>query len=175
MGMISMVVAMDKNNGIGKDNKLLWHLPQDLRYFKELTQGYPIIIGRKTYESIVSKIGKPLPNRLNIVMTRDRDYPAPKEVIVSESVDMALTSAKYFAKDIFVIGGSTVYEQFMPYVDRLYVTEIDEEFEVDAYFPQIDQSVWKEDLSKRLRGRRDNKNPYKFYFKVYNKLLTSDK
>lgn len=119
---------MDRNRGIGKDNKLPWHLPSDMLHFKQTTTNHVVIMGRKTYESI----GKPLPNRTNVVITRNTDFADPR-VITYNSVGRALRRLRN-VKDIFVIGGSEIYKAFMPYTNKLYLTVVDAEFDVDTYF-----------------------------------------
>jgi dihydrofolate reductase len=133
---ISIIAAIGKNRVLGKNNKLLWHIPEDLRRFKNLTSGHPVIMGRKTYESIFAMLGKPLPNRTNIVVTH-LDYPAPEGVIVSHSLPEALSRAKDSkgSEEIFIIGGGQIYEAALPFTDRLYLTLIDDEQEGDTFFP----------------------------------------
>lgn len=156
--MISLIVAMDNNRLIGKENDLPWRLPADLQYFKQTTMGHTIVMGRKTFESI----GKPLPNRRNVILTGNKDY-HHEGVKVIHSVDDLMSLEE--ESELFVIGGATVYEQTMNVVTRLYVTHIEEAFEGDTYFPEIDSSVWKE-VSKK-QGIKDEKNPYVYYFTVY--------
>lgn len=156
--MISLIVAMDNNRLIGKENDLPWRLPADLQYFKQTTTGHTIVMGRKTFESI----GKPLPNRCNVILTGNKDY-HHEGVKVIHSVDDLISLEE--ESELFVIGGATVYEQTMNVATRLYVTHIEEAFEGDTYFPEIDSSVWKE-VSKK-QGVKDEKNPYVYYFTVY--------
>ena len=139
--MISIIAAVSNNGVIGVDNKLPWDLPEDLKRFKELTTGNVVIMGRKTYESI----GKPLPNRINIVITRNKDFFVPG-VLTANSLNSALLKAGG-NKDIFIIGGGEIYEQSMGFADKLYITEVDMEVEGDTKFPTIsDQwSVTEED------------------------------
>ncbi|OOE14156.1 dihydrofolate reductase [Fictibacillus arsenicus] len=158
--MISFVVAMDENRAIGKDNDLPWYLPNDLKHFKKTTMGKPIIMGRKTYESI----GKPLPGRENIVVTRDQSYEAEGTTIV-HSVDEVL---KMNAEEICVIGGSEIFKQFLPVADRLYITEIHHTFDADTYFPKLNDDEWKE--VSRTAGIIDEKNKYPHDFVVYKKI-----
>lgn len=156
--MISLIVAMDNNCLIGKENDLPWRLPADLQYFKQTTTGHTIVMGRKTFESI----GKPLPNRNNVILTGNKDY-HHEGVKVIHSVDELVSLEG--ESELFVIGGATVYEQTMHVATRLYVTHIDEVFEGDTYFPKIDSSVWRE--VSRKQGVKDEKNPYAYYFTVY--------
>ena len=135
---ISLITIMDKNNGIGFGNNLLWKLKDDLSYFKETTTGSVVIMGRKTFESI----GKPLPGRINIVLSRkDLDIDG---VTVVNNVQSALDLAKGHNKKIFVIGGSEIYKLFLPYANHLHISEVDDEKEADAFFPEINLTEWKE-------------------------------
>jgi len=132
---ISMIVAIGKNRVIGKANTLLWHIPDDLKRFKTLTTSHPVIMGRKTFDSIVGMLGKPLPNRTNIVVTRDTTWKF-EGVVTAHSLEEALAKAKTLdQEEIFVIGGAQIYEQALPRTDRLYLTLIDDTKEGDAYFP----------------------------------------
>src|SRR3989338_5690291 len=136
--IISLIAAMDKKRVIGKDNKLPWKLSSDLKRFKKLTSGKPVIMGRKTFESI----GKPLSNRINIIITRDKNY--RKENCVSvHSADEALEAAKG-ADEVMVIGGEQVFREFLPKAGKMYLTFIDKNFEGDAYFPEFDENEWEE-------------------------------
>lgn len=140
--MISIIVAVSKNNVIGKDNQLIWHLPADMKFFKEKTIGHIIITGRKNYESIPEKF-RPLINRVNIVITRQKDYKAPGAIIVN-SLEQAIQTAKEQTKDeIFIIGGAQIYVQSIDLVDKMYLTKINQEFDGDTFFPEIDYSNWK--------------------------------
>jgi dihydrofolate reductase len=136
---VSIVAAIGAgrsfNGGLGKDGKLLWHIPDDLRRFKELTMGHPVIMGRKTFESIVDIIGKPLPGRTNIVITRDPNWQY-ENVLVFHSLEEALAKARELdQEEIHIGGGAQLYEQALPYVDRLYLTLVDDNKEADAFFP----------------------------------------
>ncbi|MFC5271932.1 dihydrofolate reductase [Adhaeribacter terreus] len=155
--MIALVVAMAENNVIGKNNQLIWHLPADLKHFKNLTSGHPIIMGRKTYESI----GKPLPNRTNIVITRQEDY-KPEGVLVAHSLSEGLMLAQQLDTNIFVIGGAEIYKQAMFLADTIYLTEVHHEFEGDTFFPEIDTLLWVE--TEREEHKADEKNPYDYAF-----------
>ncbi len=138
--MINLIWAMDKNRLIGKDNDLPWHYKEDLQYFKEITLNHTVLMGRKTFDSIVSRIKKPLPKRKNVVLTRTIKESEFDNVEYINNVDEYLSNLK---EDIFVIGGSSIYEQTLKYADRLYITHIDNEYEGDAYFPEIDLSEYK--------------------------------
>lgn len=129
--MITLIVACSRNWVIGKDNQLIWHLPEDLKRFKRLTTGGTVLMGRKTFESI----GKPLPNRTNLILTNDLDFKADGCTIYHSLID-----ALQHDKNIFVIGGSQIYQQTIKVADRIELTMIDKDFEGDAYFPQIDQN-----------------------------------
>ena len=144
---ISAVVAIGRdkqhNHVIGCNNKLLWHIPDDLKRFKALTLGHPVIMGRKTFESIINVLGKPLPGRTNIVITRDINWSYP-EVIVTHSLEEALDRAKELDREeIFIGGGTQLYQEALPLMDRLYLTLIDDEQEGDAYFPPYEQEFTK--------------------------------
>lgn len=137
--MISIIVAMDNRNGIGKDNKLPWHLPSDLAHFKRTTLGKPIIMGRKTFESI----GRPLPGRTNIVLTRAEPGAQVEGThFLALSLEAALELVK--GQDVFIIGGAEIYAQALPLADRLIVTHVDGEFDCDAFFPDFkDHELWR--------------------------------
>lgn len=133
--MISIICALGKNNAIGRNNKLLWHIPDDLRNFKKITSGNVIVMGRKTYESI----GNPLPNRTNIIITRDKKFKADG-CLIKHSLDEVLQEAKiYKDKEIFIIGGGQIYEQALPHTEKLYLTIVDDEPEADTFFPDYSQ------------------------------------
>lgn len=157
--MISMIVAKDINGVIGKDNKLIWRIPEDLRHFKNKTLGKTIVMGRKTYESI----GRPLPGRRNIVMTKDNSFNV-SGVDVVNSVDevLALLNTN---DEVVIIGGDSVYKQFMEHADILYVTEIDHKFEGDTFFPEITEE-W--ELVDSAEGKESG-DKYKYYFNKYEK------
>jgi dihydrofolate reductase len=153
--MINIIVAYDKNLAIGKDNTLVWRQSADLKRFKELTTGHTVVMGRKTYESI----GKPLPNRRNIVITR-QDIKIDGVEIVNSIEDI-----KNIKEDIFIIGGGEIYEKFIIFADRLYVTEIDCEIDADTWFPKIDLNLWEIDsVEKHLS---DAKNEFNYNFVNY--------
>ena len=135
---ISLIAAVSKNGVIGENNSLIWKIPEDMKRFRQLTTGKPVIMGRKTFESI----GKPLPNRTNVIITRDKNYNAEGCVVV-HSVDEALKAAKG-AEEVMVIGGAQIYSQFLPIADKMHLTFIDKDFEGDAYFPEYNQNEWKE-------------------------------
>lgn len=164
---ISLIVAISKNNAIGKNNNLLWHLPKDMKFFKETTNGHCVITGRKNYFSIPEKF-RPLPNRTNIVVTRDTSLKL-EGVIVVNSIESAIEQAKKKTEDeIFIIGGGEIYNQSIELATKMYITEVDEIFEdADTFFPIIDKSEWLE--VDRIKHFKDEKNIYNFDFVTYQK------
>lgn len=154
-----IIVAMDKNNLIGNNNDLPWRLPADLAYFKEKTKGYPIVMGRKTYESI----GRPLPGRENVILTRDKNYQAEGCTVVNDKFLLDVRSDTGF-----VIGGSEIFNMYLEEADMMFITFIDHEFEGDTYFPQIDWTRWK--IVSHEKGPNNEKNPYDYYFIVYKRI-----
>lgn len=159
MQIISLIAAMDKNRVIGTDDgKLPWHLPADLKHFKSVTLGKPVIMGRKTFESI----GKPLPERLNIVMTRDVRYKVEGSVVVHSPED-ALKAAGD-APEVMVIGGAEVFAEFLPHARRMYLTLIDGVFSGNGYFPQWDSQAWRE--VSREAHEPDEENAYGYTFRI---------
>ena len=159
--MLSIIVAKAKNNTIGKDNKLLWNIPDDLKRFKELTINHNIIMGRKTFESI----GRILPNRKHIIFSQNPDFKIDNENI--EIVHSMLQIKQYIEdeNENFVIGGAMIYNLLMPYVTKMYVTEIDKDFEGDTVFPRINTEVWQE--VSREDGPKDEENDFKYEYVVY--------
>ncbi len=162
--MLSIIVAKAKNNIIGKENKLIWNLPEDLKRFKQLTTGHTIIMGRKTFESL----GRVLPNRKHIVFTQNPDFKVKDENV--QVVHSMLEIQEYIEneEENFVIGGSMIYNLLMPYVTKMYVTEINEEFEGDAFFPKINTEVWKE--VSREKGIRNEENDLDYDYVIYEKI-----
>ena len=160
--IISLISAMGRNRVIGINNTLPWRLPADLKHFKQITMGKPVLMGRKTYESI----GKPLPGRTNIIISRDDDYRVPG-CIVARSIDAALASAAGH-EEIMVIGGAALYEQMLPRADRLYLTLIDEDFKGDAWFPEINPVQWQE--QERVDHAPDAANPYHYSFLMLQRM-----
>lgn len=159
--MLSLIVAMDKNRVIGADNGIPWHLPNDLRHFKNVTTGHTIVMGRKTFDSI----GRVLPKRKHIVITRsNRTF--PEGVMVVRDVDAVLNYAKVHPdEEIFIIGGGEIFKQMLPYADKMYITWIDESFEGDVYFPEFDESEW--EMVSKVKGEKNEENPYDYYFITY--------
>jgi dihydrofolate reductase len=163
--MISLIAAIGKNNELGKGNTLLWHMPADMKHFKETTMAHPVIMGRKTFESI----GKPLPNRRNIVITRDVKYKAPG-VETAQSISGALEKLPDTNEEIFVIGGGELYKEFMPIADKLYITHIDAgDKDADVFFPEIIPIAWNE--ISHVEHKADDKNPFNYTFSVYEKFI----
>src|SRR3989339_1546089 len=138
--MISIIVGMTKTGVIGKDNKLPWHIPDDLQNFKLLTEGKVVIMGRKTFESLPKKF-RPLPNRHNMIISRSQDQIEGAEVCTS--IEQALEKGKSFQKDIFVIGGAAIFTQALPFVDTMFISYIKKEYEGDIYFPAFNKKEWK--------------------------------
>lgn len=159
---IAAIVVTDLNNGIGKDNKLLCHLPADLKFFKATTMGCPIIMGRKTYESI----GRLLPGRKNAIITRSGDYKVDGAEIF-HSVEGALQFLK--EDKVFITGGAEIFKASMDYVDEIYRTVIDHVFEADTFFPEIDKSKFK--LAWEEPHRADEKNEYNFRFQKWERIV----
>ena len=136
---ISLIVAMAANRVIGLDNKMPWHLSADLKKFKAITMGSPIVMGRKTYESI----GKPLPGRSNIIISRNLDY-QQTDCLVFNDIKTAIEASSKDAEEIFIIGGAELYKATLPHADNLYLTLINQDFDGDTFFPEIDFKVWTE-------------------------------
>ena len=150
--MLCIVVAKARNNIIGKNNELIWHLPEDLKLFNELTTGHTIIMGRKTFESL----GRVLPNRKHIVFSQNPDFKVDDENVEVMHSLLQIQELIENDEEVFVIGGAMIYNLLMPHVKKMYVTQIDEEFEGDAFFPRIDEGKWKE--TSREKGIKDEKN-----------------
>lgn len=161
--MTTIVVAMGEKNEIGFENQLLWHLPKDLKHFKEITSGHPVIMGRKTYESI----GKPLPNRTNIVVSRKTDW-FEEGILIVGSIKEAIKFAKKIDEEVFIIGGGKIYEQTMDVVDKLEVTLVKADLEADTFFPKIDPKVWKK--TDEICHEKDEKNQYDFCFQTFERI-----
>ncbi len=159
--MLSIIVAKAKNNTIGKDNKLLWHISDDLKRFKELTTNHNIIMGRKTFESL----GGILPNRKHIIFSQNPDFKIENENV--EIVHSMLQIQQYIEdeEENFVIGGAMIYNLLMPYVTKMYVTEIEKDFEGDTFFPKINSEVWEE--ISREKGPEDSENKFEYEYVTY--------
>ena len=168
---VSLIVAMASNRCIGINNELPWRLPEDLKYFKQVTSGKAIIMGRTTYDSL----GRPLPNRTNIVMTRNAQWEGPIGTRVVHSLEAALALAEAVAvsnyqDEVVVIGGAEIYAQLLPQVERLYITEVHVEVAGDAYFPTLNAGDWQE-ISRR--ACHDEASGIGYDFVVYDRVLTS--
>lgn len=174
--ILSLIAGIGKNNELGKGNLLLWDLPRDMKHFRETTKGHTVIMGRKTFESI----GRPLPNRRNIVITRDISY-MKDGIEVANSLEEGLRLAsldqgKNFEEnqeeiEVFVIGGAEIYKQAITKAGRLYITHVNSAFDADAFFPAIDANLWKE--TKREHYDADAENNVPMDFVVYEKTATS--
>lgn len=160
--MISLMVAHDPNRVIGLNNDLPWHIPEDLQYFKKTTMEKAMVMGRKTYESI----GRPLPGRLSIVVTRDKSYQAVEGVVVVHDLDEAIARAKEYADEVMVIGGAEIFKLTMECADRLYITEIHEQFEGDTFFPSYENG-WKRVSATDVMT---SKTGVTFSYYVYDKI-----
>lgn len=159
--LLSLLVAADEGNVIGNNNQLPWHLPADLKYFKNKTWGLPIIMGRKTFESI----GKPLPGRTTIVITRNKAW-AFENVSVAHTLDEAMVIGQATgAREIFVIGGAEIFATALPLADRVYLTRIHHSFKGDVFFPPLDETTWQ--LIHSHSHKQDEKNNYAYTFEIW--------
>lgn len=158
--MISLIWAMDENNLIGNGNELPWRIPAELQYFKKTTMGHPIAMGRKTFASI----GRPLPGRENIIITRNKQF-KHDNCTVFNCLEDFINYAKNYEGEIFVIGGAEIYKELLPYAQRLYVTKINHAFNGDTYFPQFDETDWK--LIYNEKGLKNKENPYNYNHLIY--------
>ena len=157
--MISLIVAMSDNHVIGAHNDLPWYLPADLRHFKELTTGHIVVMGHRTFDSILARLGRPLPHRTNVVLTRDTTYHHEGVEVIHD-----IGAISSLGDDVFVIGGAEIYRQTIEMADRLYVTEVHAEINGDTYFPVIGPK-WRE--IAREPHQKDDRNPYDYDFVVY--------
>lgn len=157
--MTTIIAAAGKNNELGKDNTLVWHLPDDFKRFKALTTGHYIIMGRKTFESFP----KPLPNRTHVVITRQKNY-NPQGCIVVESMEEALKVCPE-NEEVFIIGGGEIYNLGMAYCDKIELTRVFENFDADTYFPEIDEKQWK--LSCEEFHAKDERHLFDYSFQTY--------
>jgi len=167
--IISAIVAVGNNNVIGKDNNMPWHLPADLTYFKKTTLDHHILLGRKNFEAI----GRPLPKRTNVIVTRDTDFACSNCVVVHSIEDALHYAWRNEEEEAFIIGGGSIYEQSIEYWDKLYITFIDLEVEGDVFFPDIDWKQWK--LISENKHQKDEKNKYNYTFRVYERIGSSKK
>ena len=162
--MISFIVATDENGVIGKNNQIPWYLPDDLKRFKKITMGHPIVMGRKTFESI----GKPLPGRENIVLTKNKKLELKGCTVFHSEKELIDYCKRLKDEEIFVIGGANLFKIFLPYVDRIYLTKIYKRFEGDVFFPEIDFTQYV--ISSKEKGIKDEKNPYDYEYIIYDKI-----
>jgi len=162
--IISLIAAASTNNAIGKDNKLLWHLPNDMKFFKNTTWGMPVVMGRKTYDALA---GEPLPGRFNFVITRNKDWsPGREKVTVVTTLDAAVAAAaETDAKETFVIGGGEIYKQSIAIADKIYMTRVHTVVEGDAFFPEIDEKEWV--LTSNLDFPSDEKHAFAYSFQLW--------
>lgn len=159
--ILSMIAAMGKNRVIGKDNQMMWHLPREFQYFKDVTSGHCIILGRKNFEAI----GRPLPNRTNIIVTRQDEYKAADCVVVN-SLDEAIKYAKDHGEtEAFITGGGQIYKEMIDRVQRIYLTEVDYSEEGDVYFPEFDESKFNKEIVRSQEV--DEKNKYRWDAYLY--------
>lgn len=158
---VSVIAAMAANRVIGQGNRLPWHLPEDLQHFKALTMGHHIVMGRKTYDSI----GKSLPGRTTVIVTRNVDYAVPGCIAVN-SIDAALTAC-HGDSEIFFVGGAEIYAQALPIADRIYLTEIKRDFPGDAHFPPFDPAQWQE-VSREKHVKADG-DAFEYHFVIYDR------
>ncbi|CAM3587601.1 dihydrofolate reductase [Elizabethkingia occulta] len=166
--MITIVVAVGKNSEIGKGNQLLWHLPKDLKHFKEITNGHPVIMGRKTYDSI----GKALPNRTNIVVTRKTDW-FEEGILIVNTLKEALKHSKKIDEKVFVIGGGDIYKQCMEVADSIELTRVDGTFDADVFFPEINEKQWR--IVQEECIEKDDKNAFDFCFQTFERIKKEEK
>ena len=159
---LELIAAMAANRVIGRGGQLPWHLPDDLKHFKELTLGHPIIMGRRTYESI----GRPLPGRRNIVVSANLSAPPHPDVVLARSLDEAASLAG--AAVAFIIGGASLYAAAIPRVEVMHLTELDAAVEGDALFPPFDKSAWR--ITTETRHERDDRHAFSFHFRSYARL-----
>ncbi len=161
--IITLVVAAAKNNAIGKNNKLLWHLPNDMRYFKNVTWGMPVVMGRKTFEAL----GKPLAGRKNIVMTKQAGWKQEGVVVIKSFEDALLLAKEMDVKELMVIGGGEIYSAVIDKARRIHMTRVNAEFEADTFFPEIDPNTWKLVSAKKYEA--DERHQYSYAFEVWEK------
>lgn len=161
--MITIIAAIGKNNELGKNNQLLWSLPNDLKHFKNLTSGHPIIMGRKTYESL----GRPLPNRTNIVVSRKNDW-FEEGILIVPSLKDALKHAKKINENIYIIGGGNIYEQTIDIADRLEITQVNFTDEAHTFFPKINENIWQK--TDEICHQKDEKHQYEYCFQTWEKI-----
>ena len=164
--IISMIAAMGSNRVIGKDNDLPWHLPDDFKYFQQKTKGHHVIMGRKNWESLPHKF-QPLPNRKNLVITRQSNYTAHGATIIQSLEEGKVIAKKNSEEELFIIGGGEIYRMGLTIADRIYLTEIDGAFEGQVTFPEFSSSDWTE--VSRKHHAKDDRHQYAFDFVIYEK------
>ena len=162
--MLSIIVAVAENNVIGKDNQLIWYLTEDLKRFKQLTTGHTIIMGRKTFESL----GRVLPNRKHIVLCKNNRLEIQDENVQVISDIKLLDQYIQAEEENFVIGGASIYELLMPYVNKMYITKIHQNFEGDVYFPKVNEEEWR--ITLKEKGLKDENNPYDYEYINYERI-----
>lgn len=163
---VSAIAAVSKNGVIGRNNDLPWKLPDDMRFFMETTKGHHVVMGRKNYDSLKGKF-KPLPERTNVIITRQKDFKAPGCFVVHEISESLEIARKNGEQECFIIGGAEIYALAMPFTNRLYLTEIDAIVEGDTFFPSVDRSEWKE--TARKHHAADDRHAFAFDFVTYDK------
>ena len=156
--MISLIVAASQNNAIGKNNQLLWHLPNDLKFFKNTTWGMPVIMGRKTFEAV----NKPLPGRFNIVITRQPDWQVAGVIIAGDIEDAIAKATETNCKEIFIIGGGEIYKSTIEKANRIYMTRVHADLDGDTFFPEIDESKWQLVFNEDFEADEKHIFPYSF-------------
>jgi dihydrofolate reductase len=169
--IVSIIVAMSANRGIGRNNDLMWHLPEDMKFFKDKTFGHPVIMGRKNYESIPEKY-RPFKNRLNIVISSQVNYNAPDCILVQSLSDALIAAKQHEENEVFVIGGGQVYREALELmvVDRMYITEVDAVFsDAEVFFPDFDENQWEK--IELTRKTKDEKHSFPFVVYEYNKKV----
>ena len=159
--MISLIVAASENNAIGKGNAMLWHLPEDLKFFKNTTWGLPVIMGRKTFEAV----GKPLPGRTNIIVTSNPNWQAENTITTTSIEDAIKVANETNAKEIFITGGGEIYKQTMPIADKVYLTRVHTTIDGDAFFPEMDEHTWEVLFEKHVKA--DEKNKFDMTFQTW--------
>jgi len=160
---ISFVVAASENNAIGKDNQLLWNLPNDMRFFKNTTWGSVVIMGRKSFESM----GKALKGRINIVITRQEDWKAEDAIVAKDIKDAVKKAEAANCKEIYIIGGGEIYKQSLDIVNKIYLTRVHTTVEGDTYFPELDKSKW--ELTSSEDFKKDEKHQYDYSFQIFDR------
>ena len=160
---ISLIVAAAKNHAIGKNNQMLWYMPEDFKYFKNQTWGLPVLMGRRTFQALESTT---LPGRLNIILSRDKNFKAEGAVVVQKLEDALFMAQEHHYNELMVIGGAEIYKLLLPKAGRVYLTRIDATFEdADAYFPELNPREW--ELAASYPHEADDKNPYAYTFETW--------